>query len=309
MSKVKIIHAKPVSSFNSDWLSDIFNQYLEFVPWDPDKTYPKNTLFYLNCLDFLSFINTSLELVDQLLNQGFRIIIDNLWEVDPGSIPNTHRVICPAWFWYNESLWYQHLGYDQYQPCRDIKYTALMPMNIVRSHRTDFLNCINPLLDKMMWSYVGQGRQLPDDKDMSIWYTQRYFNPEWYNKCYASMVVESIVRAGSRYTPVFITEKTMKPLAFQHPLIVYGNRGVLRQLRAWGFETFDNLWDESYDEIVDTIERRDTVIKTLSCLSIKDYDTETQHRLQHNRDHFYNHDLVVNGIIKDIVNPILEYAE
>jgi hypothetical protein len=160
-----------------------------------------------------------------------------------------------------------------------------------------------------MWSYVGTGRQLPNDGDMTDWNTQRRFDPEWYDQTYCSMVVETVVCPLSKYTPIFITEKTMKPLAFQHPLIIYGNRGVLRTLKSWGFETFDNLWDESYDEIVDVDQRRDAVIKILSEIIIKDHDAETLRRLQHNRDHFYNREFVINQILKQIVEPILHYAE
>jgi hypothetical protein len=309
MSKLKVIHANPVSSFGSAWLKPIFDQYLEFEVWDPKQTYDKNTLFYLNCLDFPETNNVLPASVDQLVDRGFRVFIDNLWEVDPGPVPNTLRVCCSEWFWFNESLWYQHLGYDQYQPQYNSKYLSLMPMNRQRFHRTQFLDMLGSLVDNMLWSYVEQGRQLPNDRDMDDWSTQRYFNPDWYNECYMSMVVESFVRPRSKYTPIFITEKTFKPLAFQHPFLVYGNRRTLKTLQSWGFETFGNLWDERYDDIVDEQQRCHDVIEILKQLKIQSYDAETLKRLRHNRDHFFNRELVIDKIIKQIICPIIEYAE
>ena len=162
----------------------------------------------------------------------------------------------------------------------------------------------------MTWSAVELlGRQLPGDKDMANWDTQRYMRAEWYDSAYLSMVVETIVRPGSKYTPCFITEKTTKPLAFEHPFIVYGNRGTLRELKSWGFETWNHLWDESYDEIVDADVRRDAIIDLLNCVEIKDHSPETLAKLQHNRNHFFDKELVTAGIVKEIVEPILHYAE
>jgi hypothetical protein len=297
--KIKIINTEPVCSFNSDWLAPIFNEYLEFEPWDSAKTYAPGTLHYVNC-------NNQTE-IDQLIDRGFRVVVDNLWEVNPGYKQPVHVATCSKWFWYNESLWYRHLGYDSYVPAKDIKYRALMPMNKCKPHRSGFLTRIK--LNDLLWSYCGIGRQLPGDGDMSDWSTQRYMNPAWYDQTYASMVVETLVRPGSKYTPIFITEKTIKPLAFAHPFIMYGNRGTLRTLREWGFETFANLWSESYDEIVDVDQRRDTVAQTLNELTVKDYDAETLQKLQHNKDMFFDKQKAIAGIVQDIVEPIIEYAE
>lgn len=305
---LKIVHKNPVSSFDADWLAPIFDQYFSFEPWDPNKTYSKNTLFYLNRSDFCDA--QGFATARELQQKGFRIFVDNLWEVVAGPIPNAHIVNCDRWFWYNESLWYQYLGLDQYRPQHNIEKLALMPMNRSKPHRTDFLQRIHPLLDQMTWSAVELlGRQLPHDGDMTDWNTQRYMRPEWYDTTYLSMVVETIVRPGSKYTPCFITEKTTKPLAFEHPFVVYGNRGTLRELKQWGFETWSHLWDESYDEIVDADARRDAVIDLINQITITEHNAETLAKLAHNRNRFFDTTLVHAGIIKEIVEPILHYAE
>ncbi len=46
-----------------------------------------------------------------------------------------------------------------------------------------------------------------------------------------------------------ITEKPFKSFANYHPAIVFGNQWALRQIRDYGFKTFDRWIDESYDVI------------------------------------------------------------
>lgn len=305
---LRIIHKNRIKQLYQNYLTPLFDQYFSFETWDLQKTYPKNTLFHLNILDFRD--PQGFAQARELQEQGFRIIVDNLWEVVAGPVPDAHIVSCDRWFWYNESLWYQYMGIDQYQPQRNIQKLALMPMNRSKPHRTDFLQRLHPLLDNMIWSAVELlGRQLPQDRDMTNWGTQRHMNPDWYDSTYLSMVVETIVRPGSKYTPCFITEKTFKPIAFQHPFIVYGNRGTLRELKHWGFETWDHLWDESYDEIVDADARRDAVVDLIYQIEIKEHNAETLAKLKHNRNRFFDTKSVHAGIIKEIIEPILHYAE
>jgi hypothetical protein len=52
-----------------------------------------------------------------------------------------------------------------------------------------------------------------------------------------------------------ITEKTMKAACMGHPLVILGPAGALKALRKFGFRSFPELFDESYDEIEDPAER------------------------------------------------------
>jgi len=299
-----VIHKNPICSFNAAWLAPIFDQYLRFEPWDSEKTYDPGTVFYLNLAEFSN--RSGYDFCNQLTEQGFRVIVDNLWEVNAGPIPNALTVCADRWFWYNESAWYQYLGYHNYRPKPQYQYRALMPMNRRKPHRDDFVAKVN--CNDLLWSYVETGRQLPNDGDMADWSTQRYMNPDWYDHSYISMVVETIVRPGSKYTPVFVTEKTFKPIAFWHPFMVYGNRGTLQALRSWGFETWDHLWDESYDSVVDYQARRDKIIDVLNSIEPSEHSPETQRKLEHNHQLFFDQQRVRTGIINDIINPIIEFA-
>lgn len=78
---------------------------------------------------------------------------------------------------------------------------------------------------------------------------------EEYGQTWFSVVAET--EMGKRVHR--ITEKPFKPLLNFHPLLVLGNPGSLRLVRAYGFETFAGLFDESYDEESDPARRFEMV--------------------------------------------------
>jgi len=301
-AKVKILHLPDqLFSFNADWMQWI-NDLLEFEQYDENSAYPAGTLFYVKD------IKSHLHNVDGLLDRGFKIVYDNLWELySPPKFP-AHVMHNPSWFWYNESLWYQHLALDQYQPARTYEYLALMPMRLNKPHRTRLVESLGSTLDQMIWSYVDQGRQLPNDGDMSDWNTQRYFNPDWYNQTHYSIVAETYADHHDQQ-PVFITEKTFKAMAFQHPFIIYGNRNTLNTLQELGFATYDNLWSEHYDQILDPLARGHAIVDIIKQIEPVPHSKLTLEKITHNRDRFFDSALIRTRILNEIINPIIEYAE
>ncbi|CAB4163576.1 hypothetical protein UFOVP1146_117 [uncultured Caudovirales phage] len=57
-----------------------------------------------------------------------------------------------------------------------------------------------------------------------------------------------------------LTEKTLRPIACRQPFILMATHGSLDYLHRYGFETFDNLIDETYDTIVDPVARMSAVV-------------------------------------------------
>lgn len=52
-----------------------------------------------------------------------------------------------------------------------------------------------------------------------------------------------------RQGTVFLSEKVFKPIACQHPFVILGNKGSLKELKKLGYKTFHDLIDESYDNL------------------------------------------------------------
>jgi len=66
----------------------------------------------------------------------------------------------------------------------------------------------------------------------------------WYGQFDVELVCETFVR-GDTYFP---TEKTVRPIIGEKPMLVYGPKNYLKNLRKQGFETWADCWDESYDQ-------------------------------------------------------------
>lgn len=66
---------------------------------------------------------------------------------------------------------------------------------------------------------------------------------------YHRFAIEIVCETYARGDSYFPTEKTVRPLAAGKPIVVYAPRHFLRRLRDQGFQTWHDLWDESYDEL------------------------------------------------------------
>jgi hypothetical protein len=90
-----------------------------------------------------------------------------------------------------------------------------------------------------------------------------------------------------------LTEKTFKAIALEMPFVLVAPAGSLEYLRSYGFKTFGDIWDESYDAETDDIQRIEKVtklLKQLNDLSVTERQALHQACLpivEHNFEHFY----------------------
>ena len=103
-------------------------------------------------------------------------------------------------------------------------------------------------------------------------------------------LVTETVATGRRH---HLTEKTFKPIALGMPFVIVGTKGSLEYLRSYGFRTFGDIWDESYDSAEDNmrIERIAKLLKSLDGLPTEakqDLFDVAQEVIEHNWNHFYN---------------------
>jgi len=307
------------SLFHSTWFTSIIHQYFDIDYYQPDIRYSANTVFVMGCNTYLG----------TNLRQQFehrRVIVDALWESNTGKWagcfhntypshfimygnqenvvdPKLHYV--PNWFWYNESLWYIERGYHKFFPRRTYNKKFLMPLGKSRGWRTELVQALGTRLDDALWSYPAEGRLLPGTataKKMD----HRWLNPDWFNNTCFSVVAESFREPASAV--VFLTEKTYKPIACRHPFMVYAATGVLNLLRTQGFETFNNLFDESYDT-VGFDKKLDIIGLNIDRYAKQQYDSITLEKIEHNYQRFFNRGVVETGIVKDIICPIIKWIE
>jgi len=58
----------------------------------------------------------------------------------------------------------------------------------------------------------------------------------------------NVVTETTTYTDVFITEKTFKPIIGERPFVILGDNNIYKQLKEWGFDTFDDLFGTGYED-------------------------------------------------------------
>jgi hypothetical protein len=106
-----------------------------------------------------------------------------------------------------------------------------------------------------------------------------------YNSFYVDLVSETYTNGLS----FFPTEKTLRPMYALTPFIIYGPQGFVDNLRSrYGFQSFSNFWDESYDNLqnykrVQAIYQVVDHLNTLSAAQQADMYAQMMPILQHNR--------------------------
>jgi hypothetical protein len=241
----------------------------------------------------------------QLAESGCKVLINNLWEQVDTDYTWAHYLANTNWFWYNESLWYEQLKYQQYQPNRTYHYRAFMPINTHKDWRDRVVQQLVPDLGSMLYSY--RDKTLPNDLSRKDYKWQRHFHPDWYDSTYFSLVVETTEQLPANGIP-FVTEKSFKPMAFQHPFQIQGAPGTLQYIQAQGFVTYNNMFDESYDQLVGA-DRLTKIQQNLREFKLEPYTDETLERIEHNHSRFFDCTLVCQRIQQEIINPLLEYAQ
>jgi hypothetical protein len=297
--KIKLVLRQgEFTSFTSYYLEKFWGSFFDISYYDTNLTYDKNrTLFAV------WWQNADSEWPRRMRDDGYKVVVDNLWERPTGRLDFYWIENKFDFFWWNESLWWHALGYSSYIPNKDIKYSALLQLRRPSDIRNKIVNYFESYLDSMLWSYSVRNKKLPNDIEDSS-ESQRFMHPSWYDYTYCSLVVETF-----QNTPTFITEKSYKPMAYFHPFMIIGGPGTLSFLKQAGFETFENLFDESYDEVIDLYHKLKIIKSNLSMIDMHNYDKLTQDKLNYNHQRFFNTTLVSESVINNIINPLIAYAE
>lgn len=312
MSKLTLLyHPEQFSNFRTaTHLESIWDKHFDRAPIDFACKYnPDDYILTVSHLDLAT------NWYGPYVEQGFRLIVDNLWDnpVDTASTTNGQVLTlrAPNWAWFNEALWYMDKGYDRIKIHHASDKFFFMPMRIKRPHRDQLLHAVSQYLDKSTYSYVSQGILLDGDQIINGDVEQRHINPVWFESTAFSLVAEAMINS-----PTFMSEKTFKPMAFEHAFIVWGSSGTLAYLKNAGFETFDHVIDETYDTVInhaDRLRNIATVIDQLYAQFVQDKqlfaDAVSQQKIAHNRAHFYNKNLLASMIDQEIIEPMLNFLQ
>lgn len=256
--------------------------------------------------------------VEPWLNAGFKVVLDYLWDhygasysTDNALLLKTNNIML-----LHESLHYSALGYNKLEYRNNPDKLFLCLMHQERPNRTALYEKIKKYTSTALISFIAKGIVLPGDVEFQqsghwtgypSW--QNFANLEWYNSTAFSLVSETSI-----YDSRFYTEKSLKPFAHKHPMIVWGAAGILKRLHKLGFETFGHVIDESYDDIKDNDQRLVKICETVDSMNAEFeknrhflQDTRTKEIIEHNHNLFYNKEFINQLIDNEVLGPLRKF--
>ena len=87
---------------------------------------------------------------------------------------------------------------------------------------------------------------------------------DYNNQDYAQTGMEIVLETLFDDSRLHLTEKSLRPIACGKPFMLVATAGSLKYLRSYGFETFGDFIDESYDLETDPVARLTAVIQEMT---------------------------------------------
>lgn len=154
---------------------------------------------------------------------------------------------------------------------------------------------------------------------------ENYFNPNVLSSTssadftiedYANTDIEIVLETLFDDDRLHLTEKSLRPIACGQPFILAATHGSLEYLRSYGFKTFETVFDESYDTIIDPGKRLQAI--TLLMKKIADWtDNERQYKMTQlqeiadfNRNHFFSSNFfnqVINELKENVISAFATF--
>lgn len=203
-----------------------------------------------------------------------------------------HAYICSE-FYFNH---YQKLNMVTDYKARRIQYPWLCTNRLLKQYRTDFLemldlsqgcySLLNPDPNGLTYAGPVPAHSFDVHGNHSAEIKIESLNP--WNTSFLHIVNETVWQ-----DKIHFTEKVFKPIVLHQPFVVLQAPGSLSYLRSYGFKTFGDWWDESYDTIENPQQRMQAIadiVNTIGAKSLDELETmrmEMASVLEHNFRHFY----------------------
>jgi len=113
---------------------------------------------------------------------------------------------------------------------------------------------------------------------------------------YRSTEIEIVLETLFDDQRLHLTEKSLRPIACKQPFILATTHGSLQYLREYGFQTYDSVWDETYDTIQDPYQRMQAIIHLMLEITARSPNQRCkdarriQHIADYNHKHFFSKD-------------------
>ena len=304
--------------YTQDQVQNQVNQ--QHSKWSVDRTFNDAALEYIS--------QQHLRAVTYCANQyDLTILVHSeqcSWQVDhysnKGFVPVyywSHAVIAQDWFRYAEhdpTLNFEFFNFKQdfliynraWSGTREYRLSLvekLISNGLVKNCKTSF----NPVDQHMHYTshcfankkFNIQNHQLENHFPLNTYSAAA--SADYVTEDYAETGIEIVLETLFDDDRWHLTEKTLRPIACGKPFILAATPGSLQYLRNYGFETFADVIDETYDTIVDGAARLDAIIQEMK--RIADLDAAAKqvlytklHEIAHRNKHRF-----FNGLFDQVV--------
>ena len=116
------------------------------------------------------------------------------------------------------------------------------------------------------------------------------FDVSDYNSTDIEVVLETLFDDDR----IHLTEKSLRPIALSQPFVLAATADSLKYLHSYGFKTFGDVWDESYDAVKDPEQRLVAIadlmrqITNWNSTTREKKLTEAQNIANYNQEHFFS---------------------
>ena len=137
--------------------------------------------------------------------------------------------------------------------------------------------------------------------DDTVWSSASF-----YQNSFMSVLTESSAVGPGCY----ISEVVFKAIVFMHPFMIIGQPRTLEVLREWGFDTFDDVFDNSYDLEDDMFKRIEMVLQQMEIINqlspeeLKEKTLELKDRLVYNKNRYFSTEFkeITKSYFEDVYN-------
>ncbi len=137
--------------------------------------------------------------------------------------------------------------------------------------------------------------------------TEASASADYVSDDYCSTQIEVVLETLFDDNRIQLTEKILRPIACGHPFMLVSTVGSLAYLHSYGFKTFSQYIDESYDTIDNPLDRLDAVVREMCRISKLSADKKQQLYANLRRIAEYNKELFFsdhwhNQIVQEFKN-------
>lgn len=163
-------------------------------------------------------------------------------------------------------------------------------------------NMINPKESRYEFKHWEQ--KIIEIDNFNSFRIKRNFSNIFYKRdnSLISVITESTTK------DMFFSEKTFKPIISERPFIILGHKNQNLELKKYGFELFEEIFDYEFDSKEDVYERAKGIVNNLSNIKNENYNQifkEVKDKVKHNKKialDILTKDPYIPNKIKDLKN-------